>query len=157
MRKQIITIGRQCGSGGFTIGKEIAQRLNIPFYDKDYLDAAADAEAGHTPSCTSLLFCLTTGMYDGYLLSGSADHTLTDTQQALIRRLADQGPCVIVGRCSDYALKDREDCLKVFLCGEEEDRIHRMVTDASLDHDSAQRLVQSKDMMRGKHYQLVTG
>ncbi len=157
MKKKIIAIGRQCGSGGYTIGRELAQRLEIPFYDKDYLDTAADAEANHTPSCTSLLFSLATGMYDGYLLNKAADHTLTDTQQNLIRKLADQGPCVIVGRCADHALKDREDCLRVFVCGDQDDRVHRLVTEENMTPDAAQRLVQSKDLMRGKHYQLVTG
>lgn len=157
MKKQIIAIGRQCGSGGYTIGRELAQRLNIPFYDKEYLDAAADQEAGHTPSCTSLLFCLTTGMYDGYLLTRPSGEGLAAHQSALIRRLADQGPCVFVGRCADYILRDREDCLRVFIHGDKGDRIHRLVTEEGLDPDSAQRLVESRDGMRSRHYQYLTG
>ena len=158
MKKQIIAIGRQCGSGGYTIGLELSQRLNIPFYDKEYLDATADAEAGYTPSCTSLLFCLATGMYDGYLLTKPAgEDALSAQQAALIRRLADEGPCVIVGRCADYILRDREDALRVFVHGDKDDRINRMVTEQGLDPDSAQRLVESRDGMRRRHYENLTG
>ena len=157
MKKQIIAIGRQCGSGGYTIGREVAQRLSIPFYDKEYLDEKADEEAGHTPSCTSLLFSLATGMYDGYLLTKPSEAGLAAQQADLIRRLAAEGPCVIVGRCADHILRDREDCLRVFVCGDQDDRVNRMVTDEGLDPASAQRLVESKDAMRGRHYQYLTG
>ena len=158
MKKQIIAIGRQCGSGGHTIGLELSQRLHIPFYDKEYLDAAADQEAGYTPSCTSLLFCLATGMYDGYLLTKPAgENSLAAHQAAIIQNLAQEGPCVIVGRCADHILRDREDCLRVFVQGDKDDRIHRMVTEEGLAPDSAQRLVESRDGMRRRHYENLTG
>lgn len=156
MKKQIIAISRQCGSGGYTIGEEIANRLGIPLYDKDYLDAHANSEEDHVQSCTSLLFCLTTGMYDGYLLSKPAGDDVTAQEAALIRRLADQGPCVFVGRCAEYVLRDRADCLGVFVRGELDDRIHRMVTEEKLFPDAAQRLVESRDKIRATHYKNLT-
>ena len=157
MKKQIIAIARQCGSGGYTIGQELAARLGVPLYDKDYLDAHAHPDEGHVQSCTSLLFCLTTGMYDGYLLSKPVGETATDREADLIRRLADQGPCVFVGRCADYVLRDREDCLGVFVQGDKDDRIHRLVTEEKLFPDAAQRLVESRDKIRSTHYRNLTG
>ena len=156
MKKKIIAISRQCGSGGYTIGQELAARLGIPFYDKDYLDTHAHPDEDHVQSCTSLLFCLTTGMYDGYILSRAGGTPETDREAALIQRLADQGPCVFVGRCAEYVLRDREDCLGVFIQGDKDDRIHRMVTEEKLFPDAAQRLIESRDKIRATHYRNLT-
>ena len=160
MSKQIITIGRQCGSGGHIIGQEIAKKLGIPFYDKEFLENEGLRESAREPSCTSLLFGLATGMYDGYILSKSEE--LSPAEQAdacqadLIRSLAEKGPCVIVGRCADFILRDRADCLKVFVHGDLEDRVQRLVTEDHLSQEEAQRQIRSKDSMRARHYQFVT-
>lgn len=157
MKKQIIAITRQCGSGGYTMGKELAQRLNIPLYDKDYLDTHTSSGEDHVQSCTSLLFSLNSGMYDGYLLAQPGEDGESAREAALIRRLADQGPCVFVGRCAEHILRDRDDCLGVFICGDLDDRINRMVTEEGLSPDSAQRLVESRDRIRAVHYGYLTG
>ena len=157
MKKQIIAISRQCGSGGYTIAQELAARLGIPLYDKDYLDNHGYPDEDHVLSCTSLLFCLTTGMYDGYLLSKPVGEKTIEREANLIRSLADQGPCIFVGRCAEYVLRDREDCLRVFIQGDKDDRIHRMVTEEKLFPDAAQRLVESRDKIRSTHYRNLTG
>lgn len=155
MRKQIITIGRQCGSGGHIIGQEIAQRLGVPFYNKEFLETEAVREEVREPSSTSLLFSLATGMYDGYFLSKPEDRSPAE-QAELIRSLADQGPCMIVGRCADFILRDREDCLRVFIHGDLEDRVQRLIAEDHLPLEEAQRQVKSKDAMRARHYKFVT-
>ena len=160
MSKQIITIGRQCGSGGHIIGQEIAQKLGIPFYDKEFLETEAVREEAREPSSTSLLFSLATGMYDGYFLSKPEERSPAEQADAcladLIRSLADQGPCVIVGRCADFILRDRADCLRVFVHGDLEDRVQRLVTEDHLSPEEAQRQIKSKDAMRARHYKFVT-
>lgn len=148
MNKQIITIGRQCGSGGHAIGKRLAQRLGIPFYDKDALETMTLRENTPEPSCTSLLFNLATGIYDGYLLTKPMEGDATAGLAQLIRDLADQGPCVIVGRCADYILQDRDDCLRVFVYGSMEDRVRRMADREHLTEDEARRQIENKDFLR---------
>ena len=153
----VITIGRQFGSGGRYVGRLLAEKLGVPFYDKEYLDTHAHPDENHVQSCTSLLFCLTTGMYDGYLLSKPVGESTTEREANLIRSLADQGPCIFVGRCAEYVLRDREDCLGVFIQGEKDDRVNRMVTEEKLFPDAAQRLIESRDKIRATHYRNLTG
>ena len=156
MKKQIIAISRQCGSGGYTIGQELAQRLGVPFYDKEYLDTHAHPDENHVQSCTSLLFCLTTGMYDGYLLSKAGGTEDTEREAALIRRLADQGPCVFVGRCAEYVLRDREDCLHVFVHADMEHRAERIVRLYGETKQSPQKRLAEKDNKRKVYYRHYT-
>lgn len=157
MNKQVITIGRQCGSGGHAIGERLAQRLGIPFYDKDALETMTLRENTPEPSCTSLLFNLATGIYDGYLLTKPTEGDATAGLAQLIRDLADRGPCVIVGRCADHILQDRADCLRVFVYGNMEDRVRRMADREHLTEDEARRQIENKDFLRARHYRLVTG
>lgn len=156
MKKQIITISRQSGSGGYLIGRELSERLGIPLYDKFFVEANACQGDDSAHSCTSLLFSLATGTYDGYLLDKPTEGDPTTYQGELVRRLADQGPCVFVGRCADYFLRGREDCLRIFLRGDMADRIERLVTRDGLTPDSAQRLAESRDAMRARHYNFLT-
>lgn len=154
MSKQIIAISRQCGSGGHTIGQELAKRLGVPFYDKAYLDRMAGDVENKDLSATNLLFTLSesTGMYDGYLLSKPESAAETRGEADIIRQLADQGPCVIVGRCADFVLKDREDCLRVFIHSDLESRVQRMVAEHEMSEDQARHLIRNKDALRSRHY-----
>lgn len=157
MNKQIITIGRQCGSGGHLLGQTLAKTLGIPFYDKEAIEALTLRENAKEPSCTSLLFNLATGIYDGYLLTKPKEGDAVDGQAQCIRALADQGPCVIVGRCADHILRDRADCLRVFVYGSMEDRVRRMADREHLTEDEARRQIENKDFLRARHYRLITG
>ena len=154
MQKTIIAISRQCGSGGHTIGPELAQRLGVPFYDKAYMDRMAGDVENKDLSATNLLFTLTesSGMYDGYLLSKPESAGETRNEASIIRELADQGPCVIVGRCADHILRDREDCLRVFIHSDLDARVDRMVTEHGMSREQAQHLIRNKDALRSRHY-----
>ena len=138
--KKIITIGRELGSGGRTIGKMVANRLGIPYYDRELIDKAAENsgfatrnnESGEQRVTNSFLYNLAMGTSYGYgILQSANPHTLPlseqvyETQREVITGFADQGRCVIVGRCADQILGDREDVLRVFIYADMESRIKR--------------------------------
>ena len=136
----IITIGRQYGSGGREIGGKLAKRLNIPFYDKDLLSRAAK-ESGfcqemienHDERPTnSFLYNLVMDTYSfGYNSSSFVDmpisHKIFLAQFDTIKKIADEGACVIVGRCADYALAEYPNCVHIFIHADEDHRIKRIM------------------------------
>ena len=127
MQGKIITISRQCGSGGHSIGSELAKRLDVPFYDKEIIEMAAKESGFHQEFIEqqgehmngSLLFNI--ARHVAYAGRGSyADYQplqdqLYFTQVKVIKELVEKGPSVIVGRCADYILRDRKDVLNVFI------------------------------------------
>ena len=123
MSKQIITVSREFGSGGRTVGKRVAELLGVPYYDKELVKQVAVAtgfdekfveQQGEDASPWKNLFSYAfAGMGSRHPMNGlSADDFLWVIQCKVILDLADKGPCVIVGRCADYILREREDCLK---------------------------------------------
>lgn len=138
-RGTIITIGRQCGSGGREIGQKLAQKLGVPFYDRELLRLAAQ-QSGLAPEnfemydevpTSSLLYSLSLGNH-GVML-GQYDMPIHQkvflAQFEAIQTLADKGEsCVILGRCADYALRERERVVKVFLKADPKDRVQRMLS-----------------------------
>ena len=137
--KTIITISRQFGSGGREIGKKIADQLGIPFYDKELIEIAAK-ESGmdkelfeEDDARTSKGFRLLGAL--GYSLGGplstitelSLNDRLYLVQEEVIKGVACEGSCVIVGRCADYVLRDRSDVLNVYIHADMEDRKERAV------------------------------
>lgn len=166
--KRIITIGRQCGSGGHTIGKMVAERLGIPMYDKEIIQKVVE-ESGLTKetveregeySTTSLLFNIASRGVSGYNVADSNNMLLRDQinayQTNYIKELAEQGPCVIVGRSADYILEDRDDCLHVFIYGELEDRMKRVEREHGISSKDSKSHVLDRDKKRGKYYKYVT-
>ena len=137
MKKKIITISRQFGSGGHSIGESVAKKLGIPCYDKELLDRIA-AETGFTPNfvkeaseyATSNSSMIWNLVMNQSLKNGSSDN-LADAvyfaQSKIIRELAEKESCVIIGRCSDYILREREDCLHIFICSDKENRSKRIL------------------------------
>jgi len=135
----IITIGRQCGSGGHEIGKKLAARLGIPFYDKELLRLAAE-QSGLAPEnfdlydevpTNSLLYSLSLGNYGVNM--GQYDVPIHQkvflAQFDAIQKLADKGEsCVIIGRCADYALAQRQQVVNVFVRADVKQRVQRMLS-----------------------------
>lgn len=168
MSKQIITISRQCGSGGHTIGSLVAQSLKIPFYDKKILEIVSQRsglseetirqDGEYTP--TSLLYTIATNISYGYDLSSKGGMVLPDQvfafQSELIRELADKESCVIVGRCADYLLHDRADCFHVFIYGNAEDRRKRIVAEHRVPIGEVENHVRDRDRKRAQHYKHYT-
>lgn len=167
MTKKVITISRAFGSGGRTIGKEVAQRLGIPYYDKELVDKVAEEsgfhadfieEAGeYAPVTNSFLFNIAVSPNPMAMMNHmSMADQLFVCQTNVIRRLADEGPCVIIGRCADYILKDREDCLHVFIHADMESRAKRIVEKYGETRQTPQKRLTDKDNKRKVYYKHYT-
>jgi len=169
MKKCVITIGRQCGSGGHTIGKTVAERLEIPFYDKKLVQIVAERsglsaetvkQEGEYSSTSSLFTSVSSRGYSAYNASQKHDMALPDQinayQTELIKELADKGSCVIVGRCADYILQGRKDCFHVFITGELPDRAARVIQEHGIAADTARSHVRDRDRRRSSYYKHIT-
>ncbi|HNW86875.1 MAG TPA: cytidylate kinase-like family protein [Candidatus Limiplasma sp.] len=162
--KAIIAIGREYGSGGHDIGKLVADKLGVPFYDKEILTLAA-RESGicealfenHDEKNTpSYLFPLVTGMGDLPSAAGAGDiplnHRIFMAQFEAITRVSLKGPCVIVGRCANYVLKGQPNLISVFLYGDVSARIERIMQKENLPYDQAKERVRKVDKQRQGYY-----
>ena len=167
MTKKIITISRAFGSGGTAIGKEVAKRLNIPYYDKELVDKVAEEsgfhadfieEAGeYAPVTNSFLFNIAVSPNPMAMMNTmSMADQLFVCQTNVIRRLADEGPCVIIGRCADYILKDRDDCLHVFIHADMAHRAERIVRLYGETKQSPEKRLTDKDNKRRVYYKHYT-
>lgn len=169
--KQIITISRELGSGGRTIGKLVANRMGIPYYDREMIDETAKVSGlspkyieGYEQKATnSFLYNLVMGSSYGYgILQGSNNQTLPLTeqiylaQQQVITKYAQTSNCVIVGRCADYILKDRDDVLHVFICADMEKRVEHSIQSYSMSKATARDEIERSDRERARHYSSFT-
>ena len=167
MKKKIITISREFGSGGRSIGRAVAERLGIPFYDKELVDQIAlesgfapkfiEENGEHAPGVSRLSYAFSHQGVPGVMNGLSAADFLWTIQCNVILQLADQGPCVIVGRNADYILKDREDCLDVFIHADMEFRADRIVRLYGESEKSPETRLNEKDRRRKVNYQHYTG
>lgn len=166
----IITIGRQFGSGGREIGEALAKKLNIPYYDKELISLAAkesgmDAEVfNHVDerATNSLLYSLSMGLYSfGSNFSNSSELPVNDRlyilQHQIIKKLADEGPCVIVGRCADYVLKDFDNCVNIFIHADMEYRKQRAIEIHDVKKNKAEQIVNKTDKVRANYYGFYSG
>ena len=137
MEKKIITISREFGSGGRSVGRLVAQKLGIPFYDKELVDQVAlesgfapkfvEENGEHSPGTSFLSYAFAAQGVPGVMNGLSTADFLWSIQCSVILQIADQGPCVIVGRNADYILKDREDVLHAFIHADDDFRAERIV------------------------------
>ena len=125
----LITISREFGSGGRTIGKKVAEQLGIPCYDAEIIQEMVK-ETGFTPEYVKEAGEYTPGSFlssafSNRLFGLTNEDILWEHQYKVITELAQKGPCVIVGRCADYILQDKADCLKVFIHADMDFRARR--------------------------------
>lgn len=171
MSRKIITISRQTGSGGHEIAELLAERLNIPLHDRNVVEEAMkELELENADDVDEKLvvdyFAKFAKGYHAIFGKGKLYHMMPQTeeeptisekmfevQSKIIKRLAEAGPCVIVGRCADYVLKDRDDVFSVFITAEEEQRVQRMMERRELTHERAVNAVEFADRDRAKYYQ----
>lgn len=162
MSNRIITISRQFGSGGRTIGRMTAEKLGIPCYDHELIEKIAQesgfakeyiAERGEYSSHGSWLAA---ALSDRDFYGHSYQDDLWNVQRKVILELAQKEPCVIVGRCADYILKDTADCLTVFIHADMEKRAERIVTQYGEQADSPEKRLKDKDKRRASYYQFYT-
>ena len=161
----VITIGRQFGSGGRKVGKLLAEKLDIPYYDKELLaEAAKDSgicqeifENHDEKPTRSLLFSLVTGMQmhgdpGSMYMDMPLNHKIFLAQFDAIRRIASEGPCVIVGRCADYVLRDKPNAVSVFVKADIRQRMERAVSLYGVDPAKAEETVRKADKQRASYY-----
>lgn len=161
MKQGIITISREFGSGGRTIGKAVAQKLGIPCYDAELITEMAKQsgfaedyvrEAGeYAPG--GLLNSMFTSRAGG----PTNEDILWQIQCNIVAQLAKKGPCVIVGRCGDYILRDRPDVLKVFVHADMAFRAKRIVEVYGQREESPEQRLKDKDKRRSTYYRFYTG
>ena len=161
----IITIGRQFGSGGSEIGRKVAERLNIPYYDKNIIDHVAD-KLGFSPQYVkeveekptgSFLFSMAMYSY-GSAADGMvpAELRVSTAQTEFILEKAREGQGVFVGRCSDYILRDRDDVLSVFIYADMTARIRSVMARYNLSEREAIKTIQQTDKRRALYYNTNT-
>ena len=167
MEKNIITISREFGSGGRTIGHQVAEALGIPFYDKELVEQVAlesgfapkfvEEHGEHYPGSSLFSYAFAPQGIPGAMNGLSTADFLWNIQCNVILQLAEKGPCVIVGRNADYILKDRPDCLHAFIHASMESRAERIVRLYGSSEKSPQARLNDKDKRRKVNYQHYTG
>jgi len=160
----IINVGRQFGSGGGYVAQAVGKKLGIPVYDNELISKVAE-ESGYSKSLFEKgeerrsLFSMSSFFASGRLSFGDTgyinDDMLFKIQSEVIRGIAEKGDAIIVGRCSDYILRDK-DCLDVFVCAPMDFRIQRLVRNEGLDADEAEELMRRKDRTRETYYNYYT-
>ena len=160
MKNRIITISREFGSGGRTIGKKAAEKLGIPCYDAELIHKIAQ-QSGFSEN-----YIKDAGEYSpgGFLASALANRSLGPTnedylwkiQSGIITELAEKGPCVIVGRCADYILKEKADCLNVFIHADMKFRADRIVREYGEREESPEQRLKDKDKRRAAYHRFYT-
>lgn len=159
MKNRVVTISREFGSGGRTIGRKLAEELGIPCYDaeliqqlaresgfsEDYIrDAGEYAPGGYLSLLSNRAFALTN------------EDVLWELQYKVITDLAEKGPCVIVGRCADYILRDTAYCLKVFIHADMDFRAKRIVEVYGEREQSPEQRLKDKDKRRAAYHRFYT-
>lgn len=160
----VITIGRQFGSGGKEIGIRVAKELGIPFYDKELLREAAKKSGlcekiveNFDERPKSLLYSIAMDSYM-FALPGSGVGDSLEQQVYLatfntIRQIAEQGPCVMIGRCADYALADNPNHLSLFIHAPMDVRIQRVARRQDITPEKAKALINKTDKRRASYYE----
>ena len=167
---KVITITRQFGSGGREIGKKLAESYGIPYYDNEIISRAAKdtgfAEAAferaEDKASNSLLYSIAMGMnvfssQDVGFSGLSLDDRIFLAQSKVIRNVAKEGPCVIVGRCADYILKNQENVVNLFIRATLDFRIKRAIEVEGIPKEKSAEMVMKKDKSRANYYKYHSG
>lgn len=164
MCRNVITIGRQCGSGGHTIGSELSKRLEIPLYDKEIIEMTAEKsgfdqefiketeehrESGMLKNFVRNFSYAGKGKYEDYQ---PLEDQLYFAQRQVILEAAGEGPCVIVGRCADHILEKEANSLNVFIHADMEFKIRHIMERSNVSREEAERISRKKDKLRSGHY-----
>lgn len=165
---RIFTIARGMGSGGRTIGKMLSEKLGIKYYDKSLIKLASEdsgineAFFGRVDEAVKKSFIKRGGVYKGGVLSPSdkdftSDRNLFNFQAKIIKELAEKEPCVIVGRCADYILRDRDDVVRLLFCCDKESAVRNVIEAYGNSESEALKLIENTDKMRSDYYHHYTG
>ena len=152
----IITIAREHGSSGKQIGKLVAEKLGIPFYYKEMIALAAHESGLDQEFISDIHKNAPDMLYDLYA-STQVVQLAISAQDKIIRKIADQGSCVIVGRSADYVLKDYENVVRIFIGAPKEYRIRRVMEVYGDTKKEAERNIRRSDKARGAYYRHISG
>lgn len=161
MRNRIITISREFGSGGRIIGKMVAEKLNIPCYDSELIQKNAQ-ESGFTENYVkdtdeSSLSKFMSTAFSSRTFGLTNEDYLWGIQQKVIIDLAQKESCIIVGRCADYILREKADCLRIFIHASTEFRANRIVSIYGERTESPEQRIKEKDKRRAAYHRFYTG
>ena len=168
---RIITIGREFGSGGHEIGNLLATRLDIPLYDNNLIRMVAEKldireETARAVDETTLNSFLAGFIFEPIEESSRLNGTeyvppltqqVYELQCDIIRKLAERVPCIIVGRCADFVLRDHKNCINVFICADWEDRVERIAKKYDISQRKAADKIKKMDRERRNYYESHTG
>ena len=167
MSYRIITVNREFESAGNEIAQAVAERLGIAYYDKFLISAAAEQSGvaehrvANADERLESRFEYSQAEAAFYFTSAKAPlptgAQVAEIQFDLIRRIAEEGPCVIVGRCANHVLRERDDVLDIFVNAGRESRLHRAMTSLGLSEKQALRVLKSTDKARRAYYKNYTG
>ena len=160
MSSKIITISRQFGSGGRTIGRKLAEKLGIPCYDAELIETIAAESGFHEEYIKEYGEYVSGGllasMFSPRAWGSTNQDKIWSMQQRIILDLAEKGPCVIVGRCADSILRDKADCLRVFIYADMAYRAERIVKEYGEREESPEQRLREKDKSRAAYYRFYT-
>ncbi len=157
----IITISREYGSGGRQIGKQLSEKLSLPFYDKEIIELSAE-KSGFDPNLierheenfpNSFLYSVAMGSY--YVGTLFPDK-IYQVEYNVIKSIAQKGPCVIVGRCANHILKKDFNCLNIFITAEFNARLNRTINEYGAPADQAKSIIETIDKQRARHFRHYT-
>lgn len=165
----VVTVSREAYCGGDEIAKMIADKAGFKFYDREIISLASQKsgihedhfEAVERKPTNSILYSVVMGMYSSRGAYVKLDDVLTDdkiykVQADIIRDMAAEGNCVFVGRCSDYILRNNENCVNIFLRADAKDRIRRVVDEQNITEAEAQKVISRADKKRRSYYNYYT-
>ena len=159
MKNRVITISREFGSGGRTIGKKVAEALGIPCYDSELIQKIA-SESGFDEDYVKDVGEYGSGgflsLFSNRSFGLNNEDYVWEIQCRIITELAEKGPCVIVGRCADYILRDKADCLKVFIHADMAFRAERIVKVYGERAASPEQRLKDKDKRRAAYHRFYT-
>lgn len=162
---KVITISRQYGSGGRIVAQKLAEALNLPFYDNELITLAAE-KTGLSVDCFkdaektsvgNLFFSLTSLAPSIDSVGLPLNEKIFLVQSQVIKEVAEEGSCVIVGRCADYVLRENPNCINIFLQADLPDRVERAVTMYDMPEHHAEANVIKTDKRRANYYNYFTG
>lgn len=151
-RNIVVTISREYGSGGHFVGKLLAERLNVPFYDKEIINMTAK-EYGYSKKYIEEYEEQTVNKGNIYYVQ---DNKLFESEAKVINKIAKNGSCVIVGRCADYILRNKKNAINVFLYSDMESKIERCVKYYNIPKDKCEKQINKINKQRAKFYNYYT-
>lgn len=160
--KSIITVSREFGSGGRIIGKMVAEKLGIAYYDKEIIAKVAEKtgfaeefiekNGEYSPSKSIFAYAVVSRDRAG----SSMNDYIFSVQRKIILDIAEKGPCVIVGRCADDILSDHDKALHVFIYGEKDKKVKKIMDTHNISEKEALRLMKATDKKRSINYNYYT-